>query len=455
MVVREKLDKIRKGELSAFQNITNLLNRINDKNKEWNIFLYVNPNVLEEAKKVDEKIKNGKAGKLAGLGIGLKANINVVGMPVSCSSKTLEDYYGTFDADVVEKIKKEDGIILGVLNCDEFACGSSGEYSAFGCCANPAAIGHIPGGSSSGAGAAVAAGMADITLGSDTGGSIRNPASHCGVVGVKPSYGRVSRYGLIDLSMSLDQIGPLSSDVFGCALMMEVISGYSDYDPVTFEKPVGKYTDFKTPRKIRIGVSKEFMNICTDSRIIDLVNHSIQNLSSELEASQVNIELKYINLAIQTYYPLVYVEFYSGTRKLDGRRYGKKIEDSCGKEVLLRILGGEEISKSEYEGKYYRKALEVMHLVKNDFENAFKKCDVIISPVVPSLPHKIGQEISDPTMMYAYDALTIPANLAGICAASVPCGKIDNIPVGIQVMCPAFKEDVMFNVMKTIEGIGK
>src|SRR3989344_6448620 len=173
-MTEEKVKKILKGELSAEQNIKNLLERIKDKNKEWNIFLYVNPNVLEEAKKVDEKIKNGKAGKLAGLGIGLKANINVVGMPVSCSSKTLEDYYGTFDADVVEKIKKEDGIILGILNCDEFACGSSGEYSAFGPVMNPSAIGYVPGGSSAGSAAAIAANMADITLGSDTGGSIRN-----------------------------------------------------------------------------------------------------------------------------------------------------------------------------------------------------------------------------------------------------------------------------------------
>ncbi len=453
-MAEEKLKKILKGEISAEQNIRNLLNRIEEKNKEWNIFLYINPYSLEEAKKADEKIRKGKAGKLAGLGIGIKANINVIGMPISCSSKTLEDYYGTFDADVVEKIKKEDGIILGILNCDEFASGSSGEYSAFGCAQNPAALGHIPGGSSAGSAAAIAANMADITLGSDTGGSIRNPASHCGVVGVKPSQGRVSRYGLIDLSMSLDQIGPLSKDVFGTALMMEVISGYSDYDPVSCEEKVPSYTDFKKPVQLRIGVCKEFENICRDSRIIDLVNHTIQNLVSEINGSIVKIELKYINLAIQTYYPLVYVEFFSATRKLDGRRYGKKIEDSCGREVLLRLMGGEEISKSEYEGKYYRKSLAVKELIKKDFENAFKECDVIISPVVPSLPHKIGDEI-DTLTMYGYDALTIPANLAGICAASVPCGKIDNIPVGIQVMCNAFKEDLMFNVMKVVERLGK
>ena len=453
-MVEEKIKQILKGELSAEQNIKNLLMRISEKNQEWNIFLYVNPNALDEAKKVDEKIKKGKAGRLAGLGIGIKANINVVGMPISCSSKTLEDYYGTFDADVIEKIKKEDGIILGILNCDEFACGSSGEYSAFGPVMNPSAIGYVPGGSSAGSAAAIAANMADITLGSDTGGSIRNPASHCGVVGVKPSYGRVSRYGLIDLSMSLDQIGPLSKDVFGSALMLEIISGYSDYDPITFDNNVPKYTDFKKPNKIRIGICHEFTNMCKDSRILDLIEHTIQNLVSELNGSIVNVKLKNINLAIQTYYPICYVEFFSGTRKLDGRRFGKKIEDSCGKEVLLRLMGGQEISKSEHEGRYYRKALAVREFVKKEFENAFKECDVIIGPVVPSLPHKIGAEI-DTLTMYGYDAQSIPANLAGICASSVPCGKIDNIPVGIQVMCNSFKEDLMFNVMKVIEGMGK
>ncbi|HLD96970.1 MAG TPA: amidase family protein, partial [Candidatus Nanoarchaeia archaeon] len=213
-----KILQIKGKKLSATDNIRGFLKAISQGNKKINALLHINENAAAEAEAVDRRIKAGKAGKLAGLAIAVKSNISATGMPITCASKTLENYNGTFDADVVTAIKKEDGIIIGMANMDEFACGSSGESSAFGVTGNPAAPGLIPGGSSSGAAAAVAAGFCDLALGSDTGGSIRNPASHCGIVGVKPSYGRVSRYGLVDLSMSLDQIGPLSCDVYGAAL---------------------------------------------------------------------------------------------------------------------------------------------------------------------------------------------------------------------------------------------
>jgi len=453
MLVKEKLDKLKKGELSAVDNILNCIKVIEKEDKKINAFIHVNKNAVEEAKLVDEKIKKGKAGKLAGLAIGLKSNINVTGLPITCASKTLKNYIGTYDADVVEKIKKEDGVIIGMLNCDEFACGSSGETSAFGATDNPAAPGRIPGGSSSGSAASVAAGMCDISLGSDTGGSIRNPASHCGVVGIKPSYGRVSRYGLIDLSMSLDQIGPVSKDVYGAALMLSVISGKSEYDATTFDKPVPDYTKFKVPKKIRIGLSDDFKRLCSDERIYALVEKSAKKLAEKLGSEVKNIKLKYVDLAIQTYYPLCYVEFFSGTRKFDGRRYGEKIEDACGEEVLRRILGGQEISKAEFHGKYYRKALQVKELIKEDFEKAFKDVDIIISPATPVLPHKIGTKITDPKVMYAYDAFTIPANLAEICAGVVKCGEIEGIPVSLHVMAPAFKDELLFNVLKAWEDL--
>jgi aspartyl-tRNA(Asn)/glutamyl-tRNA(Gln) amidotransferase subunit A len=294
--------------------------------------------------------------------------------------------------------------------------------------------------------------MCDISLGSDTGGSVRNPASHCGVVGIKPSYGRVSRYGLIDLSMSLDQIGPLCKDVYGTALMLEIIGGKSDYDAITYQKPVIKYTEFKKPSKITIGISRQFEKLCTDKRISKLIEDSVEKIKKKLGAAVKETDLKYIDLAIQTYYPIVYVEFFSGTRKFDGRRYGGVIEESCGEEVLRRILGGQEISKAEFAGKYYRKALEMRELIKRDFKRAFEQVDVIISPVCPSLPHKIGDDIT-PQEEYAYDAFTVPANLAGICAGVIKAGEIDNIPVGLQVMAESFREDVMFNVLKTWEDI--
>ena len=451
-MVKEKLAQIKKGDLSAVENVQEFLDKI--KEDKFNVFLHVNENAIKEAEEVDKKIKAGVSGKLAGLGIAIKANINVKDLPISCASKTLENYKGTFDADVIEKIKKEDGIIIGIVNCDEFASGSSGETSAFGPTENPRVPGKIAGGSSSGSAASVAADYCDIALGSDTGGSIRIPASHCGVVGIKPSYGRVSRYGLIDLSMSLDQIGPLSRDVFGSALMMEIISGKSSYDGTTFEKEIDHYSKFNETKKLKIGISKKFFELCNDGKIVDMIKEQIEKLRKELDGVMVDIDLKYIDLAIQTYYPIVYVEFYSGTRKFDGRRFGEKIEDSCGEEVLRRILGGEEISKSEFEGTYYRKALNVKTLIKKDFDKAFEECDVILSPVSPKLPHNIGDKL-DPKSMYAYDAFTIPANLAGICAGVVPVGEIEGCPVGMQVMANSFEEKLMFDVLHSIEQMNK
>ncbi len=447
MVIKQKLEKIKSGELSAEDNIKQFLDKIKAEDEKINSFIHVNENALEEAKAVDKKEKKGK---LAGLAIAVKSCISVTDLPTTCAAKTLEDYKGTFDADVIEKIKAEDGIIIGMTNMDCFACGVSGESSMFGNTDNPKAPGHIPGGSSSGSAAAVAADFCDIALGTDTGGSIRNPASHCGIVGVKPSYGRVSRYGLVDMSMSLDQIGPLCKDVYGCALMMEIISGKSDYDGITFDKAVKDYSNFKEAKGLKIGISKDFEKLCTDERVQKLINEQIEKLAKATGSETKEISLKYVDLAIQAYYPIVYVEVFSGTRKFEGRKYGKKIEESCSEEVLRRILGGKEISKAEHDGAYYKKALLTKKLITQDFNKAFEDVDVILTPVVPRLPHKFGEKLSV-NEMYAYDAFTSPANLAGICGASVPAGTIDNIPVGVQVLAPAFKEDVLFNVMNSLE----
>ena len=448
-----KLQLIRKGNLSAAENVKGFLAVIKKNNRDINAVLHVNEKAVAEADAVDRKIKVGKAGRLAGLAVAVKSNVSVTGMPVTCASKTLENYYGTFDADVIAAIKKEDGIIIGMANMDEFACGSSGETSAFGPTDNPAAPGRIPGGTSSGSAAAVAAGMCDLALGSDTGGSIRNPASHCGVIGVKPCYGRVSRYGLVDMTMSFDQIGPLSNDVYGAALMMETIAGKSGNDGTTTENRVPAYLKLleKGIEGIKIGMVPEFEAMCSDKRIYNLVEDAAGKFAATTKSTIKKIKLPYVDLAIQAYYPIVYVEFFSGTRKFDGRKYGKKIEDSCGEEVLRRILGGMEISRAEYRGTYYRKALKAKKLIAEGFEKAFKEVDMIISPTTPMLPHKLGTKITDPKAMYAYDAYTIPANLAGICAGVVPAGKIDGVPVGVQVMAPAFKEELLFQAMAAIE----
>jgi len=416
----------------------------NLKGKKINAILQINPEAEREAREIDEKIKKGKAGRLAGKIIAVKANINVKGLNASCASKTLENYKAGYDATVIEKIKKEDGLIIGITNMDEFACGSSGETSAFGACKNPAALDLIPGGSSSGSAASVAAGFCDLALGSDTGGSIRNPASHCGVIGVKPSYGLVSRYGLIDLSMSLDQIGTFARNIDDALLLLNVIRGKDEKDSISYESK-----NIKTEKigKLTIGIPK--INI-QDARIQKLIDEKTKEIAKKNNWKIVDINLGHINLGVQTYYPICYVEFFSGTRKFDGRRYGKKIEESCGEEVLRRILGGSEISKAEFKGLYYRRALKAKNLIRKEFESAFKSVDCIIMPTVPRLPHKLGSKISVEEM-YSYDALTIPANLAELPAISVPAGKIDGIPVGMQIYCPRFEEGKMLSVAKEFE----
>jgi len=424
--------------------VKNYLEKIHKENKRYNIFLHVNENALKEAQEIDKKKKKGR---LYGYVFGIKSNINVKGMICNCASRTLENYKAPYDAAVIEKIKAEDGIIIGMLNMDEFACGSSGETSAFGACMNPVAFGKIPGGSSSGSAAAVAAGFCDVALGSDTGGSIRNPASFCGVVGVKPSYGLVSRYGLIDLSMSLDQIGPIAKNVSDAALVLDVIKGKDARDTTTFDS---KKIELGKVGKLNVGILR--VN-GVDKRIQDLIDRKINTIAKEKGWNIQEIEIKHIELAVETYYPLVYSEFFSSTRRFDGRKYGKKIEDNCKEEVLRRILGGSEITKAEFSGKYYKKALQVKELIKGEFENVFEKVDCIILPTCPGLPWRIGEgEKMKPEEIYAYDALTIPANLAEICAVSIPAGKIDDIPIGMQIMCAKNDDAKMLSIAKEISG---
>lgn len=412
-----------------------------------NAFLHLNPKILEEAKKIDAKEKKGK---LYGKIIAVKSNINVKGLIASCASKVLEDYESTYDAEVIRKIREEDGLIIGMANMDEFAAGWSGETSAFGPTKNPVAAKEnlIPGGSSSGSAAAVSAGFCDMALGSDTGGSIRVPASHCGVVGVKPSYASVSRYGLMDLSMSLDQIGTFAKNISDAALLLDVIKGKDERDAISME--TGKLNFKKIdeiPKSIKVGVL-DFK--ISDERIQKLVDKKIEQASAKYNWKIQKIKMEHIDLAIATYFPIVYVEFFSSTRRLDGRRYGKRFEDAAGPEALRRVLGGSEISKSEYSGRYYYLALKAKKIIEREFAEAFKKVDCIICPTVPRLPHKIGEKISIEEM-FQYDALTSPMNIAGNCALSLPAGNINGIPVGMQISCDRFKEEKMFQIAQAFE----
>ncbi|NIM44393.1 MAG: Asp-tRNA(Asn)/Glu-tRNA(Gln) amidotransferase subunit GatA [Nitrososphaeria archaeon] len=444
------------SETSTVEKTHRYLERIKKKDKVINAFIEVDDTqALKKAKEVDKKIEEGTAGELAGWIIGVKSNINTRGFRVTCASKTLENYVSPYDAEVIKRIKEKDGVIIGVTNMDEFACGSSGETGYYGPIRNPANQEYICGGSSSGSAAAVAADFCDLALGSDTGGSIRNPASHCGVVGVKPTYGLVPREGLIDLAMSLEQIGPFSRNVYSAALLLGVIAGPNSRECTILDVEIPRYVEAmkETIDGFILGFCPQFEEV-TDRRINNVVSGALARLQRKYSVDVVEVELPYVEKALVSYYLIVYVEFFSATRKFDGRRYGYRIEEVCNEEVWRRIYLGQYISQKEVIGRYYVKALQMRKTIKQAFSKAFKKCDAIISPTVPKLPHKLGETLT-PLEMYSYDLLTIPANLAGICAGVVPAGNIDGIPTGLQIHADKTKEAKMFRVMKSWEEIAR
>ena len=453
MKVIEKVEAIKKQELTATENLEQMYEVIKEKNDDINAFVQLDYERAQKvAKNIDERIKNGEeTGKLAGLVIGIKSNINVEDLIISAASPTLKEYQGSYNATVINRILDEDGVIIGLTNMDEFAAGSSTETSMYGPTDNPNAPGHIPGGSSGGSAAAIAANMCDISLGSDTGGSIRNPGSHCGVMGFKPTYGMVSRQGLLDLAMSLDQIGPFANDTTGIGLMLDVITGYDPYDTTTLNKEHGSFmddTENETLENTTVGVVKEFMDV-TDEKIDKVINKSIDEISG-LGAEIKELTFEDIDLGLPTYYLINYVEFFSATRKYDGRKYGERIEEVCGPEVSRRIQIGSYISQKEFSGKYYKKALQARSLIRNDFNALLNDVDIIPGPTVPKLPHKIGEKIE--TMdMYAYDVLTVLANITGIPASSMKAGLVDDIPVGLQLQAKPEEDHKILSAMSAIE----
>ncbi|MDI6643984.1 MAG: Asp-tRNA(Asn)/Glu-tRNA(Gln) amidotransferase subunit GatA [Methanobacteriaceae archaeon] len=457
MNIMNKLESIKNHDLTALENINNYIKIIDKNNSKINAFLDINEEeAIKTAENIDQKIKNGEqTGDLAGLVIAIKSNINVEDFKISAASKTLETYNGSFDATVIQRIKKEDGIIVGMTNMDEFAAGSSTETSYFGQTENPAAPGRIPGGSSGGSAAAIAAKMCDLSLGSDTGGSIRNPASHCGVIGFKPTYGLVSRQGLLDLAMSFDQIGPFANDTSGIALMMDAIAGFDERECTTIEWDVPQFKDINENSQnllkgIKVGIVEQFMEV-SDDHIVNIIEGSIDKMV-EMGAELVELSFDHIDLCLPTYYLINYVEFFSATRKYDGRKYGYKIEDVCGEEVLRRIHMGSYISQKEYSGKYYKKALQARSLIRNEMKKLLRDVDVIAGPTVPKLPHKLGKSL-DTMDMYAYDVLTVIANLAGIPAASMPSGEVKGIPVGLQIQAKPLEDEKIIHLMKVMESM--
>lgn len=406
-------------------------------------------------------------GRLAGIPVLIKDNICVKGEVTTCASRILAGFKPPYDATVVRKLKAEGAMLAGKANMDEFAFGSSCETSCYGPTRNPWDTDRIPGGSSGGSAAAVAGDETIMALGSDTGGSIRQPAALCGVVGLKPTYGRVSRYGLIAFASSLDQIGPITKDVEDAALLLGVIAGHDEMDSTSIDLPVPDYTKslVKDVKGLRIGVPKEYFVQGIDKEVESAVRDAIAKLKS-LGATVVDISLPHTEYAVSTYYIIGPAEASSNLARFDGVQYGYRAPDSkdmidmyiktrsqgFGREAKRRILLGTYCLSSGYYDAYYLKALKVRTKIKEDFDNAFKSCDCIITPTSPTPAFKIGEKVDDPLAMYLSDIFTIPANLAGLPGMSIPCGfSSRGLPIGMQIMAKAFDEETIFRAAYTFE----
>ena len=421
---------------------------------------------LAEASKADLSLP------LGGIPIGIKDNINVLGQPCTCGSKFLsENYLSPYDATVIRKLRAAGAIPFGRLNMDEFAMGSATENSALQTTRNPHDPSRIPGGSSGGSAAAVADRTAIATLGSDTGGSIRQPASHCGVVGLKPSYGRVSRYGLVAFASSLDQIGPLTQSVEDAAMILQAIAGFDPLDSTSLDVPVPDYlaTLNDGVKGMKLGLPREYFGDGIDPGVRHTVEKAIAKLRNQ-GAEIIDISLPHTEHAVATYYIIAPAEASSNLSRFDGIRYGhrakqpadiadlyrKSREEGFGPEVKRRIILGTHVLSSGYYDAYYGRAQKVRTLIRQDFEKAFQKVDAIISPVAPSPARKIGAAAADPLHEYLSDIFTISANLAGIPGISVPCGTTDfdranNLPVGLQILAPHLEEAKLLRIAKAVE----
>ncbi len=453
---------------SVEEHLHKKIEEIEKRNKEINAFITLSSEEAEKSsKEIQKKINDGTQGKLSGLVISIKDNIAVSNTRMTCGSKVLENYIAPYDATVTKLIKKEDGIIIGKCNMDEFACGSDGTSSYFGPTKNPRNVDFVPGGSSSGSAASVAADFSDLSIGSDTGGSIRCPASFCGVYGFKPSYGLVSRYGLSDMAMSLEGPGPFAKDTYGIALLLDVISGKDPRDTVTVQsnnsylKTVENFKDGDI-KNMKIAYAKEFFE-GVDENIKSMILDKIGMLESQ-GAKIEEVSLPNIKYSIPIYYLVVFSEFSSAMSKFDGFKYGHYAggqdiveavsntrETSMGTEVKRRVLLGTFITMEEFKGRWYTKALKARSAIKEDFKRIFNSYDLLIGPTMPTLPWKIGERISDPLAMYSSDILTVSANLAGICASSQPVGEVKGLPVGLQLHADSLSESKLLKGMRAVE----
>ncbi|MBT8044850.1 MAG: Asp-tRNA(Asn)/Glu-tRNA(Gln) amidotransferase subunit GatA [Verrucomicrobiae bacterium] len=464
-------NQLTSGDIQPADILDSLAESIDSKNSETGAYLSHDlESAKEEANSADLSLP------LGGIPIAIKDNINVKGHPCSCASKFLDAAYtAPYDATVISKLRAAGAIPFGRTNMDEFAMGSTTENSALQTTVNPHNTAHVPGGSSGGSAAAVAAQSAIAALGSDTGGSIRQPASHCGVVGLKPSYGRVSRYGLVAFASSLDQIGPLTQNVEDAALILNALSGYDAADSTSLDQPVPDFTEGldEGVAGMRLGLPKEYFGEGIDPNVRQQVDQSISALESA-GAELVEISLPHTEYAVATYYIIAPAEASSNLSRFDGVRYGNRVEkpddildlyrrsreQGFGPEVKRRIILGTYVLSSGYYDAYYNRAQKVRTLIRQDFQNAYEDVDAILSPVAPSAAPLLGADKDNPLQQYLADIYTISANLAGICGISVPCGSIaaesgDNLPVGLQILGPHMGEQKLLKVARAAELLGQ
>ncbi len=451
------------GKTTSETLVSALATRIGDRDGDINAYLDVDDAyALEQARAADQARAAGRQGPLLGVPIGIKDLLNVNGQTCTCASKILDGYRSPYDATAVARLREAGAVFLGRLNMDEFAMGSSTENSAYKVTRNPADPERVPGGSSGGSAAAVAAGEAIVTLGTDTGGSIRQPAAFCGCVGLKPTYGRVSRYGLTAFASSLDQIGPMTHTVRDAATVLGVIAGRDPMDSTTLDVPVPDYTAAldSSLEGMTLGLPREYFVDGMDSEVRERINEAV-DICRGLGATIVDVSLPHTEYAIAVYYIIATAEASANLARFDGVRYGFRAEGATdpidmygktraqgfGPEVKRRIILGTYVLSSGYYDAYYLKAQKVRTLIRRDFETAFETCDAILAPTTPTPPFKIAENADDPLKMYLNDIFTVTANIAGIPALSVPCPPTaEGLPVGLQVLGPAFCEEQVLHV---------
>jgi len=471
LTIHEAHELLKKGEVTSSELVSAVVERVEGVEPRVKSYITLTcEQALERARQADELIARlRKSGEeippLLGIPIAIKDIICTEGIRTTCASRILENFIPPYDATVIIRLKKAGMVMIGKTNLDEFAMGSSTENSAFFPTRNPWDLERVPGGSSGGSAAAVAAGECIGSLGTDTGGSVRQPAALCGVVGLKPTYGRVSRYGLVAFASSLDQIGPITKDVTDAALLLNIIAGYDPHDSTSVNVPVPDYTKALVPdvKGIKLGVPKEYFIEGMEEGVEKAVREAIAKLE-EMGAEVIEISLPHTEYALPAYYLIAPAEASANLARYDGVKYGLFLPgpdlwesyrltrgNGFGPEVKRRIMLGTYALSAGYYDAYYLKAQKVRTLIKQDFDRAFEQVDVIVAPTSPTVAFRLGEKVDDPLKMYLSDVFTIPVNLAGICGISIPCGFSGGLPVGLQIMGPAFGEEIVLRVAYAYE----